>query len=255
MNTAIPTDIGWVGVAAGDLRSASKWFREQLDFALAMEMPELGIEIFQLPSGQQFEIMAQDAPGAQLFQRPVLGFEVDDVNAARAELERRGLAFTGETVDTGGFAWAFFNDGRGTTHEIVKCPPRRDDLDASGGELGVQSILWAGATVDDLVAETSRFDKLGFPKIDTGPDLPLTLYQMPSGRTFELMADGLPGSEFGGYPMIGFHVDDLDAAEKLLRARGAGVIGRAEVPGLRWIYVQGPDEVVYEIITPTGPNP
>ena len=252
MSEAVASDIGWVGVAARDLQSASEWFRERLDLALAIELPEMGIEIFQLPSGQQFEIMSTEAPGAGLFERPVLGFEVDDVYAARAELERRGLAFDGETVDTGGFAWAFFSDGRGTTHEIVKCPPRRDDLGADGGELGITSILWTGVTVDDLAAETARFDKLGFDRIETDPALPLTLYQMPSGRTFELMVDGLPGSEFGGYPMIGFCVDDLDAAEAVLAGRGVPALGRAEVPGLRWIYVQGPDEVVYEIITPTG---
>ena len=42
-----------------------------------------------------------------------LAFHVDDVAAARAELEAKGIEFLGETFDTGVCHMAFFNDPDG----------------------------------------------------------------------------------------------------------------------------------------------
>jgi catechol 2,3-dioxygenase-like lactoylglutathione lyase family enzyme len=42
-----------------------------------------------------------------------LALHVDDVAAARAELEAKGVAFVGETLDTGVCHMAFFNDPDG----------------------------------------------------------------------------------------------------------------------------------------------
>jgi catechol 2,3-dioxygenase-like lactoylglutathione lyase family enzyme len=42
-----------------------------------------------------------------------LAFHVDDVEAARAELEGRGIEFLGDTFDTGVCKMAFFNDPDG----------------------------------------------------------------------------------------------------------------------------------------------
>jgi hypothetical protein len=45
---------------------------------------------------------------------------VEDVAAARAELEAKGVTFFGETLDTGVCHMAFFTDPEGT---ISCCPP------------------------------------------------------------------------------------------------------------------------------------
>jgi catechol 2,3-dioxygenase-like lactoylglutathione lyase family enzyme len=42
-----------------------------------------------------------------------LAFHVDDVDAGRSELEGKGVAFAGETFDTGVCKMAFFNDPDG----------------------------------------------------------------------------------------------------------------------------------------------
>jgi len=43
----------------------------------------------------------------------MIALHVDDVPAARAELERKGVEFEGETVDTGVCHFAFFSDPDG----------------------------------------------------------------------------------------------------------------------------------------------
>jgi class 3 adenylate cyclase len=45
--------------------------------------------------------------------RTALGLHVDDVAAARAELEKRGVQFQGDTLDTGVCHMAFFADPDG----------------------------------------------------------------------------------------------------------------------------------------------
>jgi predicted enzyme related to lactoylglutathione lyase len=45
--------------------------------------------------------------------RDPIAFHVDDVEAARAELEARGVAFSGETLDTGVCHMALFEDPDG----------------------------------------------------------------------------------------------------------------------------------------------
>ncbi len=45
-------------------------------------------------------------------------FHVDDFEAAKAELESRGVEFTGETLDSGVCFQAFFNDPDGNTLAI-----------------------------------------------------------------------------------------------------------------------------------------
>jgi hypothetical protein len=42
-----------------------------------------------------------------------IAFKVDDVAAARAELESRGVAFEGDTIDSGVCHMAFFKDPDG----------------------------------------------------------------------------------------------------------------------------------------------
>ncbi len=45
----------------------------------------------------------------------MIALHVDDVPAARAELERKGVEFEGETVDTGVCHFAFFSDPDGNS--------------------------------------------------------------------------------------------------------------------------------------------
>lgn len=60
--------------------------------------------------------------------RSPIALRVDDVEAARAELESRGVAFTGEIVDSGVCHQAYFADPDGNAlilhHRYAPRPPR-----------------------------------------------------------------------------------------------------------------------------------
>ena len=47
-----------------------------------------------------------------------VAFQVDDVAAARAELEARGVAFRGESIDSGVCHYAIFEDPDGNTLDL-----------------------------------------------------------------------------------------------------------------------------------------
>ena len=54
-----------------------------------------------------------------------IAFQVDDVAAARAELEAKGVEFSGETLDSGVCHMAFFRDPDGNDlmlHRTVRAP-------------------------------------------------------------------------------------------------------------------------------------
>ena len=53
-----------------------------------------------------------------------IAFHVEDMEAARAELESRGVEFAGETLDTGVCLMAFFRDPPGTCSCCTTDTPR-----------------------------------------------------------------------------------------------------------------------------------
>jgi predicted enzyme related to lactoylglutathione lyase len=60
------------------------------------------------------QLMQSDAFGLEFERSPnPVALRVDDVAAARAELESRGVAFQGETIDSGVCHMAFFHDPDG----------------------------------------------------------------------------------------------------------------------------------------------
>ena len=72
---------------------------------------EDGFAVWRLPNGDAVELFGADDPEHRHFSTgPVVGFQVDDVDAARAELEAAGVEFRGETIDTGVCHMAFCSD-------------------------------------------------------------------------------------------------------------------------------------------------
>jgi hypothetical protein len=76
--------------------------------------------------GQEFEtgnltlaVMQSDAFGQQFSPHSLpVEFRVDDVAAARGELESRGVTFEGDTIDSGVCHQAFFKDPDGNSLAI-----------------------------------------------------------------------------------------------------------------------------------------
>ncbi len=84
---------------------------------------EEGFAIYDMPNGDRMEIFSDNSPYNTFFTNPVAGFLVDDVAAARAELEAREVEFLGP-IEYGdnGYAWSHFRAPDGFIYELSANP-------------------------------------------------------------------------------------------------------------------------------------
>ena len=73
---------------------------------------------FELPSGQLFEVFNSRSRYYQFHNCPVIGFQVEDVRAAKQEMEARGTEFVTEVFVDTSEAWAYFRGPDGYLYEI-----------------------------------------------------------------------------------------------------------------------------------------
>jgi catechol 2,3-dioxygenase-like lactoylglutathione lyase family enzyme len=116
--TSLVTGVDFVTVPTKDYESAAEFYGTVLGLPF-------GKRWGQMPAGE-FEtgnltiaVMQSDAFGIEF--RPhthPIALQVDDVAAARAELESRGVSFKGETIDSGVCHQAFFEDPDGNALEL-----------------------------------------------------------------------------------------------------------------------------------------
>jgi catechol 2,3-dioxygenase-like lactoylglutathione lyase family enzyme len=115
MNTPAPlvTGVDFVTVATRDFEAALTFYSEVLGLTCSARYGRV--------PGAEFEtgnltLQVMDSEAVGLDHRPNLhpvALRVDDVHAARQELQRRGVYFSGETLDTGVCLMAFFEDPDG----------------------------------------------------------------------------------------------------------------------------------------------
>jgi catechol 2,3-dioxygenase-like lactoylglutathione lyase family enzyme len=119
--------IAWLGVRTERYDAMTRFYRDVFGLEPRFEIPGQ-FAVFDLPGGDRAEVFALTAPFNQHFPAgPVAGFLVDDVAAARAEMEAAGIEFVhhGES-EAGLVAWAHFRAPDGNLYEIT----HRKDLDA-----------------------------------------------------------------------------------------------------------------------------
>ena len=109
------TGVDFVTLAAGNFDAAVEFYGTVLGLPCSarygrvhgaeFETGNLTIQLFDFAS-----VGRENKPS----QNPV-ALHVDDVEAARAELESRGVVFLGDTIDSGVCHMAIFNDPNGNT--------------------------------------------------------------------------------------------------------------------------------------------
>ena len=112
----------------------------------------------------------------------------------------------------------------------------------------VRGLVWMGV-------QTARFDEMSaFLRALTGAtpgieESGFNLWALPNGDLVELFAAGRKPS-FGSGPVVGFLVDDLEAARRDVEAAGAVVVGGygPNEDGYRSIHLRAPDGNVYELV-------
>jgi catechol 2,3-dioxygenase-like lactoylglutathione lyase family enzyme len=102
----------FVSLPVTDMERSTAWYRDTLGLE---QTGDGGFPEFRLGDNAFLYLLSMEAIGSQ-FTAPhtaALALRVGDVEAARAELESRGVEFVGETFDTGVCHMASFTDPDG----------------------------------------------------------------------------------------------------------------------------------------------
>lgn len=127
---------GWIGVVSDDLERQRAFYRDVL--GLHERDAGEGFAIFEI-DGNILELLARsDAP--QYARRCVsVGFVVEDIQAAREVLLRRGVEpVTGVEGPAEGQYWAYFRDVEGNLFELVQ-RVSQEAPDLSGRSAGMEA--------------------------------------------------------------------------------------------------------------------
>lgn len=110
---ALISAVDFVGIPTRDLTRAVEFYGTTLELRRSVYRPERHFAEFET-GNLTLSVMHAEKMGLE--HNPVrnaLALRVDDVASARDRLERRGVAFRGETFDTGVCHMAFFEDPDG----------------------------------------------------------------------------------------------------------------------------------------------
>jgi predicted enzyme related to lactoylglutathione lyase len=116
--TSLITGTDFITVATRDYDAAAKFYGEVLGLAFGKRWGSMPAGEFET-GNLTIAVMQSDAFGVefQTNNHPI-EFQVDDVAAARAELESRGVTFRGEILDSGVCHQSFFSDPDGNALAI-----------------------------------------------------------------------------------------------------------------------------------------
>jgi predicted enzyme related to lactoylglutathione lyase len=105
--------VDFVGIPTHDLGQAVQFYGQTLGLPCSVHMPERNFAEFET-GNLTINLMNAEKMGLKhsTFENPI-ALHVDDVAAARAELESRGVHFDMDTFDTGVCHMAFFRDPDG----------------------------------------------------------------------------------------------------------------------------------------------
>ncbi len=108
---------------------------------------------------------------------------------------------------------------------------------------------WAGTRTDKF-EETKEFFTTFFGVQPTYEEEGFVKYDLANGQTFEIFSVEYKGHHhFTTGPVLGFDVEDIDAARNEMEAAGVEFIGSTDgdVTQSRWAHFRGPDGNVYEL--------
>jgi predicted enzyme related to lactoylglutathione lyase len=110
--------IAWAGTRTDRWAETVEMFERQLGLRRSHELP--GIAVFACDNGDTVEVFTTDEPDHLHFSTgPVVGFAVDDIDSARAELEAAGVDVLGPVQRGGGYAWVHFRGTDGNVWELT----------------------------------------------------------------------------------------------------------------------------------------
>jgi predicted enzyme related to lactoylglutathione lyase len=110
--------IAWVGTRTERWSDTVEMFERSLGLRRSHELP--GIAVFQIDNGDTVEVFSTDEPDHLHFTTgPVVGFAVDDIESAEAELRAAGIEVLGPVQRGGGLAWLHFRGADDNIWELT----------------------------------------------------------------------------------------------------------------------------------------
>jgi hypothetical protein len=108
----------WLGTRTDRFEQMTGFCRGVM--GLQQTLLEPGFAVFDLPNGDRFEIFGPEEPANGFMTHPVAGFLVDDIVAARAEMEAKGIEFLGPIEgETKDYKWTHFRAPDGFVYELT----------------------------------------------------------------------------------------------------------------------------------------
>ena len=123
--TELIRGLAWLGTRTNRYDALLTFYRDTM--GLELQHQESDFAVFKLPDGSQVEVFGpSDESHAHFDSGPVAGFLVDDIDVARATLERGGAEFIGpvQRWEPTGDAWAPFRAPDGNVYELSQPGPQ-----------------------------------------------------------------------------------------------------------------------------------
>ena len=113
--------LAWLGTRTSNFDGMVNLYRSIMELEISYQEP--GFVVVDLPNGDRVEVVADDSTYNTFFTNPVAGFLVDDIEAARKEMEAYGIEFIGPTERAeDGNAWSHFRAPDGFIYELTYTP-------------------------------------------------------------------------------------------------------------------------------------
>ena len=111
--------LGWLGIRTEKFEETTRFFSGVM--GLEETRRERNVAGFVFPDGTELEVWCPEDEFHSFFGHgPVVGFRVDDVEEARAEMEAAGVEFFGPIQRSGNTAWSHFRGPDGNVYEIIE---------------------------------------------------------------------------------------------------------------------------------------
>jgi catechol 2,3-dioxygenase-like lactoylglutathione lyase family enzyme len=115
--------IRWLGTPTQRYQETVAFAKDVLGLTLRSEQEDFAV--FATENGDVYEVFGPRgiADGHEFMVAPVAGFEVDDVVAARREMEAKGIRFIGPVHEGTSSAWSHFHGPDGHVYELTAQRP------------------------------------------------------------------------------------------------------------------------------------
>ena len=111
----------WLGTRTSKFDEMRNFYQNMMGLDTVHQEP--GFVVMDLPNGDRVEIFGDESQYNTFFTHPVAGFLVEDITAARAEMESQGSEFIGPIeFDPSGDAWSHFRAPDGFVYELTYSP-------------------------------------------------------------------------------------------------------------------------------------